>query len=177
MKVKSYYDEDLGLSLEMPKKWMIVENEHIPLVIAAPPEKKFQANMTFVMRDIEIATPEAMQVVVDSARSDRMESYDNFELVQEERLIIDNSPAHLEHYHWTMDNTGLPLTQLFALIFIGNDMLFSIHATCLRKLEEKYLPRFEHVVKSLRFTNAEGLLAEEGEENDEDADSDTNEDE
>lgn len=158
MKFKSYYDEDLGISLEMPVKWGIIEHDVIPLVVMAPMEKKFQANMTFIIKELELATPEAMQIVVESARNDRIESYDNFELVHEERLIIDNSPAHIETYHWTMDNTGIPLTQLFALIFIGNDVLYSIHATCLRKLEETYLPRFEHVVKSLRFVHAEGLM-------------------
>lgn len=168
MKFKSYYDEDLGVSLEMPVKWAIIEHDVIPLVIMAPVEKKFQANMTFVVKELEIATPEAMQIVIESARNDRMESYDNFELVHEERLIIDNSPAHMEYYHWTMDNTGTPLTQLFALIFIGNDMLFSIHATFLRKLEDTYLPPFEHIVKSLRFSNAEGLMANAPESDEDD---------
>lgn len=151
MPTKSYYDPDLSVSLEMPMDWEAAANDPFPLILMAPPEGDFRANLSFSVQVLEPPTPEHLQQLIDQTRAERRQSFAGFEPVSEERLMQDNFPAHLEVYHWTMDGSGVPMTQVFALILTAPEALYSLHATCLRGLESHYLPVFRGIIQSLRF--------------------------
>lgn len=155
MMKKSYYDKDVGVSLEMPAEWDAAASEHFALILLAPSKQRFRPNLSFVVKSLKPPTPEHLQQMIDKARKDREASYQGFALVSEERLMQDNYPGHLEVYHWEMDETGTPLTQIFVLILTGPDALYSLHATCLREQETTYLPIFREIIASLRFTPSE----------------------
>lgn len=151
MSDKSYYDDDIGVSLQMPTNWEAGATDQFPLILMAPPENGFRANLSFSIKDLNPPTPEHLQQTIDAARASRQDSYDGFELVSEQRVMIDNFPGHIERYHWTMDHTGQAMTQLFALILTGPDALYGMHGTCLRDAEDTYVPAFESIIQSMRF--------------------------
>jgi hypothetical protein len=148
---KSYYDPDIAISLEMPLDWDAAASDQFPLLLLAPPQDNFRANMSFSVQELDQPTPEHFKAVIRQTHADRRRTFTDFQLVSEKRILQDNFPGHIEHYHWTMDDTHIPMTQLFALILIGPDALYGIHATCLRDTEQTYLPIFNAIIHSLRF--------------------------
>ncbi len=148
---KSYYDPDIALSLEMPTDWDAAATDQFPLLLIAPPEQDFRANLSFSVQEFDPSTPEHLQWVIDQTRADRSRTFVDFQLISEQRIMQDNFPGHLEHYHWTMDDSGLPMTQLFALILTAPNALYGLHATCLQATENRYVPIFMNIIHSLRF--------------------------
>lgn len=150
-RMKAYFDQEMGLSLQMPSDWDAAETNQFPLVLLAPPEDGFRANMGFGVSPMNPPTPEHLQHIITRTRHDRQQDYDHFEFINEARFMHRGFPGHIERYRWTLDNTGAALQQVFALILTGPDALYNIHGTTLEQHADKYVPLFEQIVYSIRF--------------------------
>jgi hypothetical protein len=148
---QSYFSDDVNIQLEMPKSWTTAKNEQIPLIIFAPQENDFRANMTVTMRELKPSTQEHFEDLIRKTRVDHEADYKGFTLIEEAKWMQDDFPAYQEVYHWNSDEDNIPLTQIFALIMTGPDALYSIHCTTLRSLEATYLPPFKAIIKSFEF--------------------------
>jgi len=153
---KSYFDPDIAVSLEMPADWEAAATEHFPLLLMAPSEQAFRANLSFSVETLDPPTPANLQLMIDQTRADRRQTFEGFQLVSEQRMMQDNFPAHIEYYHWNMDGSHIPMTQLFALILTAPDALYGLHGTCLQSTEDTYLPIFTAIIRSLRFIPSKG---------------------
>ena len=148
---KSYYDADVGLSLEMPTDWDAAASDQFPLLLIAPPEQDFRANLSFSIQELIPPTPEHFRLIIKETRADRRRDFVDFELFSDQHILQDNFPGHIEQYHWKMDETHVHMTQLFSLILTGPDALYGLHGTCLQSTEDHYLPIFIAIIRSIRF--------------------------
>lgn len=149
--MKAYFDQELRLSLQMPATWDAAETIEFPLVLLAPPEKGFRANVGFGISALHPTTPDHLQQVIARTRHDRARDYEQFEFIREMRFMLAGFPGHLEHYRWTLETNGVGLEQIFALILTGPEGLYNIHGTTLQEHAAQYLPIFEHIIFSIRF--------------------------
>ncbi len=149
--MKAYFDQELGLSLQMPVDWEAAETNEFPLVLLAPPEDGFRANVGFGISALHPTTPEHLQQVITRTRQDRQRDYENFEFINEARFMQTGYPGHIERYSWTLETNGAALEQVFALILTTPDTMYNIHGTTLRQYTAQYLPIFEHIIFSIRF--------------------------
>jgi hypothetical protein len=154
MTVRSYHDTEVHLALELPAEWEAGSTPDFALFLTAPEEQGFQANFSFTISPFDPPTHERLLEFIRDTRLERAEIFQGFALVNEERMIQDQCPGYIETYHWTMDN-GVPIFQVFALILLGPDALYTMHGTCLRALEHTYEPQFRQIIKSIRFLRAE----------------------
>ncbi len=148
---KYYISEEANIGLQLPDGWTVSHNENFPLIVLAPKEDSFRANMTFSIRELKPPTQENFEQKIATARADREQDYKGFDLLSEEKWMQEDFPAYSEVYHWNADQDNTPLTQIFALIMTGPDALYSVHGTTLRSLEASYIPHFKAILKSLTF--------------------------
>ncbi len=148
---QSYFNDDLNIQLELPEGWTTSKNEQFPLILFAPAENDFRANMTVSMRELKPPTQAHFEDLIHKTRVDHEKDYAGFSLIEEEKWMQDEFPAYQEVYHWNSDDNNIPLTQIFALMMTGPDALYSIHCTTLRSLEATYLPQFKAIIKSFEF--------------------------
>jgi hypothetical protein len=147
----NYYDQDLRLALHVPPNWDIASTDEFTLILLAPEVDGFRANMSFLVNPFDPATPEHLEQVIAETRQDRLATYQDFDLRYEDRLLVNDAPTHVEYYHWRMDETDLPLGQMFALLVTFQRELYSLHATTLREHETLYEPIFREILLSLQF--------------------------
>jgi hypothetical protein len=149
--MKAYFDQALRLSLQMPIAWDAAETSEFPLVLLAPPEDGFRANVGFGVSSLHPTTPEHLQQVINRTRHDRAQDYEQFKFINEARFTQTGYPGHIERYRWTLETNGAVLEQVFALILTSPDGLYNIHGTTLHIHAAQYLPIFEHIIFSIRF--------------------------
>jgi hypothetical protein len=148
---KSYFNEDVNIQMELPEGWTTSKNEQFPLILFAPQENNFRANMTFSIRELKPPTQEHFEDLIGKTRVEHEQDYKDFALIEEEKWMQDEFPAYQEVYHWTSDEGDIALTQIFALMMTGPDALYSIHCTTLRSVESTYLSQFKSIIKSFEF--------------------------
>lgn len=151
MDVRKYHDTEVGVALEIPAEWNAGSTPDFALVLFAPEEQGFQANLTFTLSPFHPPTHERLWGLIQDTRQDRMDAYQGFTLIQEERMIQDQCPGYIETYYCEMDDTHLPLFQLFAIILAGEDALYTLHGTALRSTQAVYEPLFRQMIQSIRF--------------------------
>jgi hypothetical protein len=148
---QTYSNETINIELKMPDKWKHSYSEQFPVILIAPKELGYQANITFSVRDLKPPTQKHFEALIQSTREERMRDYTGFELVEELRWWHEGFPAYREIFHWNTEERNIAITQMFVLIMTGPDALFSIHCTALRELESSYLPMFQAIIESLEF--------------------------
>ena len=148
---QSYFNDDINIQLNMPDDWTTAKNEQFPLILFAPQENDYRANMTVSVRELKPPTQEHFEELIKKTRIEHEQDYKGFDLIEEDKWMQDEFPAYQEVYHWNSDEEDIPLTQIFALIMTGTDALYSIHCTTLQSLEATHLPQFKAIIKSLEF--------------------------
>ena len=155
MTIRSYYDSNIGVAMEIPAEWDAGSTPDFALVLMAPEEQGFKANLNFTISLFNPPTQERLLGFIEDTRQDREDSYPGFSVLREERMIQDQCPGYIETYHWELEDTNLPIFQLFALIMAGTDALYTLHGTALRSLEQMYEPLFRQMIASIRFIRDE----------------------
>lgn len=151
MDVRSYYDASVGVAMEIPAEWNAGSTPDFALILVAPEEQGFHANLSFTVSPFNPPTQERLRDLIEDTRQDREANYPGFTVLREERVIQDKCPGYIETYHWEMEETGVPLFQLYAVIMAGEDALYTLHGTALRSLERAYEPLFRQIIGSIRF--------------------------
>jgi hypothetical protein len=155
MAVRSYYDANVGVAMEIPAEWDAGSTPDFALILVAPEEQGFNANLSFTISPFDPPTQDRLRDLIQDTRQDREENYPKFSVVREERMIQDKCPGYIETYHWELEETNTPLFQLYALILAGQDALYTLHGTSLRSLEDSYEPLFRQIIASIRFIRDE----------------------
>jgi hypothetical protein len=155
MDVRSYYDASVGVAMEIPAEWDAGSTPDFALILVAPEEQGFHANLSFTVSPFNPPTQERLRDLIEDTRQDREENYPKFSVLREERMILDQCPGYIETYHWEMEDTKVPFFQLYALVLAGQDALYTLHGTSLRALEQVYEPLFRQMIASIRFIRDE----------------------
>ncbi|GEM_PF-3122421 len=155
MTVRSYYDSEVGMSLELPAEWDAASTFDFALVLSAPEEQGSRAGLCFNISPFNPPTQERLLAFIEDTRQERMEVYGGFALLSEERIIQDRCPGYIETYRWQAEDTNVPIFQLFAAILLGQDALYTVHGTALLSLQATYEPLFRQIIASLQFIRAE----------------------
>lgn len=80
--------------------------------------------------------------------------YNNYKSVSEEWLQAGGMEIYVKHYTWTEEESKLDLSQLQAIIFVNPYCINLVNAAVLKPLEEKYMPAFDAVLRSVRIIPA-----------------------
>ncbi len=149
--VRSYFDPDLMVSLELPDDWETGATDDFPLVLLAPADHGFRANVGFSQRALDPPTKDGFVAAIEQLKSEQERDFAGYELVGERRHVQDNCPAYLVRCRWDLDEGSTRVAQIAALYAAGPERIVEVHATALAELESEYLPVFQQVLDSLRF--------------------------
>lgn len=151
VKMVSYYDKALGISLEMPSTWETGRSEDFPLVILGPETQDYRSNLSFDRTPLAVPDPERLAEIIAATHEDQKRDYPDFVQANEERLFIDQRPAYWQEYTWTAPETNRRYTQVFGLIVTDPDHVIDFHGATLPDLQDEYIPLFRRIVDSIRI--------------------------
>jgi len=151
MTTTSHFDRDLGISLERPSDWEVGRTADFAVVLLAPPVAGYRSNLGFSRADPPALTPAVLDATLAAARAQQHAEYPAFVEVGEVRFTQDGCPAVLQIYRWQPPEAREPFTQVFGLVLTAHHGLLEINGATLHSLEERALPAFEAIVRSIRF--------------------------
>jgi hypothetical protein len=154
VEVRSYFDPELRLSIELPADWDIGSTDEFPLVVLAPLERGFRANAGFSDRALDPPTKEGFIAAIEQLKSEQADDFERYEVVGERRSVQDGCPAYMVRCRWDLEQGPTRVVQIAALYAVGSVRLVEVHCTALAELESVYLPMFQRLLDSLRFIPA-----------------------
>lgn len=149
--VRSYFDPDLRLSIELPATWDIGSTDEFPLVLLAPDEGGFRANVGFSDRAIDPPGKHGFTAAIEQLKTEQADDFDSYELAGERRLVHDGRPGFMLRCRWDLEHGPTRVAQIAALYAVSDERLVEVHCTALAELESSYLPAFHALLDSLRF--------------------------
>lgn len=154
--VRSYFDPELRVSIELPAGWDVASSDDFPLLLLAPLDHGFRANVGFYERSLEPATVAGFVATIEQMKAEHERDFDAYEMVGERRAVQDGRPAHLVRCRWDHDDPAVRLSQVSALYAEREDRLVVVYCTALAEREGEYLPQFQRILDSLRFIDLDG---------------------
>jgi len=148
-KMVNYFDENLSISLSVPPKWTVGENDDFELHLTAPQEMAYHSNLGF-SRVLGVGPLDAtsFEQIIENTLADQQRDFEKFKLLDEQRVMVDGFPTYIERYEW---ENGRFFSQILALIAVGPNALLEIHGATLKAMEDAYIPLFIEMVESIRF--------------------------
>lgn len=151
---KRFADHDVGLEMSLPLGWAAAATDEFPLVLLAPEEQGFRANVGVQVGVVDPPTAEAFQARTEATKAARRAELPGFEVVAE------RVGPQVGHPGWqlraTWDADGLELTQITQLFVVEPARLYEVTATCLQGTEKTYLPLFRQILDSWVVLSGEG---------------------
>ena len=155
--MKTYFDPDVRVSLEMPEDWEVMASADFPLLLLAAEEQGFRANVGFAIVPLDEPTPERLDQIIADAKSERERDFKRFELLGERRQEQAGYPGYLMRSYWELDEAPVTVAQISAIFVTAPTQMHQVHCTALKDLEQVYLPTFRHILGSLRFIPPEDV--------------------
>jgi len=149
--LRSHFDPDLMVSIELPDDWDIGSTDEFPLLLLAPIDQGFRANVGFSQRALDPPTEEGFLAAIDQLKTEQARDFDGYELVGERRHVQDGWPAYLVRCRWDLEEGPTRVAQVAALYAVGPTRIVEVHSTALVALETSYLPVFQQILDSMRF--------------------------
>lgn len=139
----------MGISFEIPEDWKIKENPDFPLILFAPEEKDYQANINFRLHRQAVPNPEVLEALARQAHH-QLSQLAHFEEKQKQKFFLSNLPAYLLSFSWKMDETSFAqFSQLYILTATGPHAVLEINAVTLYDLAPKHFPVFKSFLQSM----------------------------
>jgi hypothetical protein len=154
-KMQSYFDHELRISLEMPESWTTTSTEVFALVLLAPEQDGYRANLGFSRNELAVPDPERLEEIIAETKEDQKVEYTAFQQTEEKRFWQDGLPAYWQCYEWQPEENDLHFSQIFSLIVAGPDLVYDIHGATLKHLEDRHIPIFRHILHSIRYIPVE----------------------
>jgi hypothetical protein len=149
--MSSYFNQELQLSLEAPSNWVAGSTGEFQLMLMAPPEKEYRANLGFNVRALDPASQAELDKIIRESQKKQADTLADYRLNRDATFMLDNRPTYMRFYEWKDPGLGLHFSQLQALVLVSEDTVYTIDGSSLKELEDKYLPILEHMVSSIRF--------------------------
>ncbi len=149
--VRSYFDADLMLSIDLPVDWEVGTTDGFPLVVLAPEQHGFRANAGFSERRIEPPGKDGFLAAIEQLKAEQATDFAGYELVGERRSVQDGCPAYMLRCRWDLEEPPVRVAQVAALFAVSTGRLVEVHCTALAELEPQYVAGFRALLDSLRF--------------------------
>jgi hypothetical protein len=142
---------ELGISLSAPEGWEAGGTNDFKLLIAAPPDHDFRANIGFNVVQSTNATPAMLDTEIGNLDRQQTQQYKKYRQTAVLSENIDGKPARLQFYEWLHEQSNNQLCQIRGLILRDPSTLYIISASSLKQLESKYIPLMQKVINSIKF--------------------------
>ncbi|NJL12921.1 MAG: DUF1795 domain-containing protein [Microscillaceae bacterium] len=141
--MQKYTLSSMGISFEIPEDWKIRENPDFPLILFAPEEKDYQANINFRWHRQSVLNPDEFEALATQAHH-QLSQLAHYEEKQKQKIFLSNLPAYLLSFSWKMDESPfVRFSQLHILTATGPQNVLEINAATLYDLAPKHFPVFK----------------------------------
>ena len=147
-----HHDEGLEVALEVPEGWEVTSSEEFPLLLLAPVEQEFRANVGVNRSPLDPPTVEHLADVVEEVRAKRAAEGRTVVLEGERPLVQDGAAGWLLRSRWLPDEPPVEVVQIAGMFLTDAGQLYQVHCTTLAATAEVHLPAFKAVLDSLRFS-------------------------
>jgi hypothetical protein len=147
----SLFDDELMLSLMVPRHWEAVRSEEFPLNLFAPEEQGYRTHLSFGLDQISPPTLAEFQNVLQRIYYDEGLSLEGYNLTQGSACTLAERPAFVAYYDWHAAEIKADISQLDALIFTGTSVVYKVHGYTLKTQTDVFMPVLENVISSIRF--------------------------
>ena len=141
-----FADHDVGLEMSVPHGWTAAATDEFPLVLLAPEEDGFRANVGVLVGELVPPSPEGLQARIEATKATRLAELPRFQVVAERAGPQAGQPGWQLRATW--EHGERELTQITQLFVAEPERLYEVTATCLRPLESVYLPVFREILDS-----------------------------
>jgi len=133
----SYFNQELGLSIEAPGGWEAGKSDDFMLMLIGPSEKNYRTNLGFNARYLEPASQAELERIIRAAQKEQEADLADYRLNRDLTFMLDNRPAFMRFYEWKDANLGLHFSQLQAIVLVGESTVYTIDGSTIKELEEK----------------------------------------
>jgi hypothetical protein len=149
--VQTHHDQGLGVAIGVPDDWEVDSSEEFPLLLLAPVDHDFRANVGVSRTELDPPTPEHLAEVVERVREERAREKRVVHLEGERPIVQDGASGWMLRSRWELEDAPVEVIQISGLFLTPAGLLFQLHCTTLSEAAETYLPVFRDVLDSLRF--------------------------
>lgn len=142
---------NIGLSIEAPEGWQAGGTADFQVLLAAPAEQDYNANLGINQIQSRNATVEMLENELNNIDQQQAQQYQSYKQTALKKETVDGAPARLQFYEWLHPESGLFFSQLRALILRDPDTLYVVSGSSLKQLEKQYIPLMEHLISSIKF--------------------------
>jgi hypothetical protein len=150
-----HHAEEIGLELDVPDGWDIERSDELPILLMAPTESGFRANIGVSTGPLVPPSAERLAEVVAQAKQLRAETAEGYEIEDEWRLLHEGAAGWIVRARWKLDEPAITVVQVSALFLTRSGTLYQVNCTALADLASDYLPAFAEVLESLHFTDGQ----------------------
>jgi hypothetical protein len=149
--VQTHHDEDLGVAIAVPDGWEVTSSDEFHLLLLAPVDHDFRANIGVSRSELDPPTPEHLAEVVDRVREERAREQRTVHLEGERPVVQDGASGWMLRSRWEVEDAPVEVIQISGMFLTPAGALFQLHCTTLSEAADTYLPVFRDVLDSLRF--------------------------
>lgn len=152
-KMTRFISTELELSLDIPQDWKPGQTQTFQLVLLAPEEGNYQANIGFNYKTLEPPTLPALYNLYQETSRQQAQKYQKYRQTRLEEISIEGNKGYLRTFEWETTDGAHYFSQIQAGILIAADQptILSISASSLKQFEAKYIPLLENAIRSLKF--------------------------
>ncbi|MFN5365113.1 MAG: PsbP-related protein [Bacteroidota bacterium] len=159
MKMTSYFNQRLYISVMVPEDWTCSEVSGNTFRLFGMPESgleeyfdEYRATMSYaIIKPPSGQASEWFNNLISANNLLMSREYNQYILISEQYYESGTHPAYRKVYTWIDEETGLRLYQLQAFIYGGQNTLYLINAAVVDTFKDRYLPVFESILESTRI--------------------------
>lgn len=143
-------EPSLGLALQAPATWSRGEHPAFSLLLLAPPERGYRANVGFSAKAIDPPTEDRFRSVVDATLEVHARTYEGHEELGRGFVEVGGRAGVAVHYRWRPAGLGRLLDSLLVAVPTGPDRFVEIDASAEAVGEDPLAPA-RAIVATVRF--------------------------
>jgi hypothetical protein len=152
VKMHSYFNPALMVSLEAPEGWTVEASDAVPLALFAPAEQNYRAHLDVRLAVLDPPTPERFRELIGEAyRGSLGDRLDDYRLVDDAEFLLDERPAYCACFEWYEPVLAFRFSQIDTLALEGAGRLYEVHGYSRAELADRYLPILRRIIASIRF--------------------------
>jgi len=153
-----YFDKDLQLTIKIPQGWHPAVNEAFKLIIFAPLQDNYQANLGLNLNQLEPATLPSLKELFEQAQQ-QQKRHKYYQLTRFEPLQIDGCDGFLQGYDWLDESSQLHFSQLQVAVLLNppDPSILSISGSSLMLYKTEYLDVLEKMINSIQLIQLTSL--------------------
>lgn len=147
------HSDELKITVEVPDGWQTTSNEDFQLLVLAPSEADYRANIGFDLTKLESNKLAEITQMLEQSRQEQEANYAEFEQTGLKEINLNGHRGYLRYYNWFYEESNLHFSQIQAFVFVAPNVPIVLGASgsCLQQYAQKYLPILEDIIVSVKF--------------------------